>query len=72
MTPTPPSCRKPRIDILVLDSIAGQMTAMRGGKVTKHKRAKKGSDDSSDDDESDTDGEVKGESETDTETEDES
>lgn len=51
----------------VIDSIAGQMNAMRGGPVKKKKVPK--DDDSSEDEESDTDGEQAAEeSETDTDT----
>lgn len=52
-----------------IDSIAGQMTAMRGGKV---KKAKVVDDSDEDEDDSDTDGAPEEMSETDTETEDES
>lgn len=48
------------------DSIAGQMSAMRGGPVKKQKKIR--SDDSSDEDESDTEGEADEISDTDTET----
>ena len=56
------SCNKAN---MIVDSIAGQLGAMRGQKTKK-----KAEDD--DDDESDTEGEVETESETDTDTEDES
>lgn len=55
---------------MALDSLAGQMSAMRGGAPVKKRRVK--TDDSSDEeDESDTEGEVDGVSDTDTDTEDE-
>jgi translocation protein SEC63 len=55
-------------NICLLDSIAGQMHALKTGQAPK-KKAKKASDDSSD--ESDTDGDAGDTSDTNTETEDE-